>query len=405
MALKKFFTRAYDRVYFTAELRTQEDYAKSKDAGLTDRERLTYKETKQRIIQFFGLPSGDAKKPIEILKGLAGWNEKYSTSRNVLQALIIFPVNLLLTASKLALNIAKLGTEFLPYILAKGSLGLFNACGEFFFGDSEDSLLSLEKFAKQSMAFGVAGALLKLVGLLSVVLLGIMTAAFHIAYFIGGATTSPAENFRAAFRAGNELVGGNNIVEDADSNMGNSKIGKVVGTLFALVSALTTACVYAILFPVLLAQAPAILPAIANGISQFVGIFSAQAGASAAAFFTTTLPAALASFGATISSLVEPLLIGLATSAAIGAGVIAPVVVAIDEVGETIKDEPPGDDDYAKLMGITPKEIDLDSLLSKGKYTPYYPPVLPNLPNLPDLNIGEKFRSLIPSSSMSNIKD
>jgi hypothetical protein len=335
-SLEELLTKTFDRVYFASERRTRGEY------------KLTKLNTPNRIVQFFGLPSGASTKGTKILKYLTGWNENYSTSRNLLQALFIFPINFVLAASKTALNIVKLATEVLPRFIAGAS---FLACA------------ALCELAASDQVHPA----LRVLSVLGLVFVAAPSAvASHIAYFIGGAVTSPAENARGAFAAGRILFG-------------NSWAGNLTGGIFALVSIAVTACVYAILFPLaikaLIIQAPSVLPAIANGISQFVGIFSAQAGASVSTFFMTTLPTFFSGISAAFSSgfslalsaftvSAPEAVAGLVViSASVAAGVTA-LTAAVDRVGEGIA--VPDGNDSGHLDGPAKGLVKVPALAGMG---------------------------------------
>lgn len=351
-SILELLTSAYDLVYFTAELKKQKNVQFLENRELVYQGRikttLETKNTAQRIIQFFGLPSGDTLSIRQLLKSLAGWNPNYSGSRKLLQAVIIFPINLILTLSKLALNIVKLFTEFLPHFLAKSSLGICKNLIDLISDQTQNRFGTSGGGIRLKQKVGTSTKILCALGL---VIVGPITAVCHALYFIGCATTSPADTLRSAFSTGDDLMGG-------------GILGKVVGGIFALTSALTTACVYAILFPLaiklLITQAPTVLPTIANGISQFVGIFSSQAGAAVSTFFMNTLPGFFTAFGATVSSVATPILTtftlslsqlgatpilaGLAGVIGIGVGgVITPATAIADKIVEIVPDDPDAD--------------------------------------------------------------
>lgn len=302
MSILKILRSSYEHVYFNHS-------AKQKKTDLDD---------SALILQFFALPSGTDARAKKILGKLAGWNKNYSASLNVFLAIFILPFNIVLTLLKLTLNVLKLVTELLPNFLVKAT-----------------------ENARENLAVKVTNpkTSLKVIILCTIafLLLGFSNLSLRLLYFVGCATTSPADTMRSAFAWGNYV--------------GNEYLGKTFGKAFgafcALVSMFTTACVYAVLFPLaiklLITQVPMALPAIANWIGNVIGAISgsAQVAASVTAFFTTVLPAFLSTFGQMVMSALALSLsqVGFTSLPALAvlvsmliATVITPLVAVIDAI-------------------------------------------------------------------------
>ncbi len=241
-----------------------------------------------RATSFLGLPNrclnNEGQQSLSnILKNIAGWQEDESDVRrreNRIKTPLAVAWNLATAIPKLAINIAKIGTELLPgfacfLLMARAEQAKVNM-------QNSKGL----KSAAWGLAYGAATVGSKL---------------FQGIQFVGRAITSPVSGARKAWLLGNQ-IGGEGVG------------GKILGGVLAATSIALSAAAYAgiaiaaapVLIPVLVSHAPVIASAVSWIGSNVVAPVLGAVGLSA-----TPLAAGLGAVGAAAGLYLSTVAVGL----------------------------------------------------------------------------------------------
>ncbi|MFC3908362.1 hypothetical protein ACFORL_04640 [Legionella dresdenensis] len=155
---------------------------------------------KTLLTSFLGLPNRqfDKESEPEILNNFMGWNPGHSRWKNILTALFAIPLNVVITPSRLVVNLVKAVTELVPgltYFALQALLLLTESAGK-----------------GLSRLFGKPGEIIGYVvlGLIQLLLYAAMAVTL-LAYTVGQAFTSPIEFIRGIY----ETVKGSNLAYKA----------------------------------------------------------------------------------------------------------------------------------------------------------------------------------------------
>jgi hypothetical protein len=223
----------------------------------------------------------------QILKNLAGWSEKQSPLLNILKGIILFPINVALIPIKLVLNIIRLATEALPYLIEISTMVGMAKLLNYIHENKSNSL-----FGKAAAAVGIAA-------------LATLHGIFKVLHVLGRAITSPYDSVRLAFKAGEDIGG---------------ILGKVAIFVFVFFSLAITAAAYIVLFPLLINLIVAQAPIAAATAANFLSPYLAPVGSALA----NLLIPALSSIGITLSASFASVALGVTTLAASAALLVAP---------------------------------------------------------------------------------
>jgi hypothetical protein len=361
--MPSFLTRAYDQVYYAAELRVQRKLP-GNEAGLSAEHKGSLgnlKTTGQRVQLFFGLPAGDSL--AGVAQNFLFWRSKYSDNSVIntvlkilwgISLLIVLPVQLSLVVFKCLRNILKLGTEFLPLLVLQ-------ADDEFLWRGVRGctSVLFLGKDSKNKDV-GVFG---RLVAGFILLFVAPIYLAFTLWHLIGRATTSPVESVRASYEFGKK-------VGDERGGVPESRLGYFLGVLLAGLSVALTACVYAVLFPlaikVLLVQMAALVSSVPHWLMSTLS-FVAKLGSGFGQFLFANVP--LSFLIAFNSPILFSIMAGLSLVGITFFGGVASVGAVIDKVTDPdetprgkiefiTSGEPISPDQYKGVWAVRPKGID-----------------------------------------------
>ncbi|STX29576.1 Uncharacterised protein [Legionella beliardensis] len=200
------------------------------------------------VTTFLGLPNqcptGVSQSWSNIAKNFIGWQDNKTTGRmayNIAKMPLVVPWNLTMAVLKTALNIVKLGTEFLPRAIA-------DSC-------SKGRRYASDKLKGKNLSTGAKVGYGALYGL---AILGQIVS--ECVYFAGQALTSPIKGVRSAWKLGEKIAG---------KGIG----GKLLGGVLATLSIAVTVTAYAFLWPLAVKTlGPVILSKMPTVISHAINV-------------------------------------------------------------------------------------------------------------------------------------
>lgn len=328
-------------------------------------------DTAATVSAFFGLPSSEPSNVRHLLKTMAGWDDGFSPSQNLLKGIPNFTKSFVGVVLQTTLNTLKLVTEFAPLaiknIVNKGIFKLWNYEIE---GDFAPVLVVSDSLPTAKPAEGdreltpsrtISGEALlnnaKRVGKyvlkgLGLIALGILYTPFKIWHLVGRAITSPINSMEAAFRSGEMLLTSFESQSDLDGVSPAEKnarivFGRIFGGIAALLSLAITGTAYVVIATFLL---PLILAGVATGMTSAA---TAVLSPAAVAWLSGAVASVTSAFTSVGTAVVSALGLGAVAEAAgvgvvaVGAAVLASSVVTgstmvggvVDAVGNTVEDQ------------------------------------------------------------------
>lgn len=253
-------------------------------------------------LPFFGLSFLDVgNKKITVkdfFENLAGWDEKrFTLLINILRAIVIFPLNILLILPRIILNILKLVTEFLPFLMVLLIATLV--------GKMEKNLGAQSNYSQPTQILITVG----------IMILAPFLAIFGAVYLLGRAITSPQKNIELALKKGQEW-GGPGIV------------GKLLSAALCIFSIAITLFAYLILFPITIKLAVAHMPSmIVTGIQNTLNFFAPLSKLGAP--FSVIMNPIFHAMGPFFAKAGSQVILGIAAVTTIAAG---PFVVLLNQI-------------------------------------------------------------------------
>ncbi len=222
--------------YFLTEAELDQLYLDNDYATTLPPELKQHDNAISRITSFTGLKNRLAKDKqqswLSIAKHFIGWQDDATPRRkifNIVKAPIVLILNTLFKLIGQVKNVARLFTEYLPYLLYRYCM----------FG-MQYAEFHLEwksiKTTPQIIAYGA---------LYGLALTG--RIIFGTLFFIGQAVTSPVKNFKTAWKAGHDLA--DRLFISTKSPAVKKIVGHVIGGLLAALSLATTIVVYTFVMP------------------------------------------------------------------------------------------------------------------------------------------------------------
>lgn len=268
-----YFPDGVDRVNGTINGRVKDESGAGNKTGesLEEESNRVYTESYYaRITSFLGLPNrklpgyfdgeddDDAfGKFGNLWRNFIGWQPDRSLWKLVFNALFMVPLNFVSTLLKFSLNVVKLITEFLPLFIADN---LWRAGTSLLEWSNELFRLFWEQGASNILDFifiVVVGSIAFLIGGLLTLIGGAVGTAY---VFVGRAITSPINNVREMWEAGNQLV-----LEKT------AWVRYLFGAIFASLAILSSIVIYSLGFPLLVNLIPATAPStVMSFLTQFL---------------------------------------------------------------------------------------------------------------------------------------
>lgn len=274
-----------------------------------------------RLTAFSGMKNRVGKNKsqswLNIAKNLIGWQDDASPRRkkfNIVKAPFALVWNILSALTKQVKNIARLATEYLPYLLYRYCM----------FG-MEYAALHLEwksiTTAPQKLGYGL---------LYGLALTG--RILFGTVFFIGQAVTSPAKNVKTSWKAGHDLA---DRLFDQKHEKARKVIGHLAGGIFAVLSLATTIAVYTFAMPLVIKMIGSLVVSKMPGFlsSTFQTISNGLSNAFGAVGNAVSLPI----FGKIYSALGVAVSPGASGWALIGSTISTTLGLAKDKISERVQ--------------------------------------------------------------------
>ena len=212
-----------------------------------------------------------------------GWNSRqFPLAINIVRSIFVTLFNVLLILPRFALNILKLGTEFIPHFMHRATAHFMNYL-----------IRSITPLPIPTKIF---------VGVILVAPISALYAVFKLVQLIGRALTSPHRSLYAAWQAGQELAG-------------KGFLGRITSLFFCTLSLALSTFVYLMLFPIAIKLAYTYLPQnITTVIQAAVNLFEplSQLGVYLSMITTPIFKVMGAFFGTFFASVGTPVVLGIA---------------------------------------------------------------------------------------------